>query len=181
MRTLDLRLAWLQYPAGYQKEKENKNEVEVEEGTPSKAKRKRKSQGNGELSILPFPNICFAIPLRNCVNCVTGVGQPMFNMLLDLYRTNYDMGLWDQIFPHLLCYLWIHNVSFTESPKSSPAKTPKKVKVEEYKLTREQKTLIKNDTANKKVWDEAMQSLSLGPVRIAAYLYTVNKFLICER
>lgn len=88
MRTLDLRLAWFQYPAGYQKEKENKNEVEVEEGTPSKAKRKRKSQGNGELSILPFPNICFAIPLRKCVNCVTGVGQPMFNMLLDFYRTN---------------------------------------------------------------------------------------------
>lgn len=105
----------------------------------------------------------------------------MFNMLLDFYRTNYDTGLWHQTFPHLFCYWWIHNVSFTESPKSSPAKTPKKVKVEEYKLTREQKTLIKNDTANKKVWDEAMQSLSLGPVRRAAYLYTVNKFLICER
>lgn len=50
--------------------------------------------------------------------------------------------------------------------KTSPAKNPKKVKVEEYKLTREQKALIKNDEANKKVWDEAMQSLSLGPVRI---------------
>lgn len=43
--------------------------------------------------------------------------------------------------------------------------------MEEYKLTREQKSLIKNDTANKKVWDEAMQSLSLGPVRMAAYLH----------
>lgn len=62
MRTFDLRLAWLQYPAGYQKEKENKNEVEVEEGTPSKAKRKRKSQGNGELSILPFSKHLFCYP-----------------------------------------------------------------------------------------------------------------------
>lgn len=74
MRTFDLSLAWLQYPAGYQKEKENKNEVEVEEGTPSKAKRKRKSQGNGELSVLPFRHICFPIPLRICVNYATGVG-----------------------------------------------------------------------------------------------------------
>lgn len=55
--------------------------------------------------------------------------------------------------------------------KTSPAKTPKKVKVEEYKLTREQKALIKNDEANKKVWDEAMQSLSLGPVSIFYFLY----------
>lgn len=53
--------------------------------------------------------------------------------------------------------------------KTSPAKNPKKVKVEEYKLTREQKSLIKNDEANKKVWDEAMQSLSLGPVRILVF------------
>lgn len=43
--------------------------------------------------------------------------------------------------------------------------------MEEYKLTREQKALIKNDTANKKVWDEAMQSLSLGPVRMATCLH----------
>lgn len=79
------------------------------------------------------------------------------------------MTTWNQIFPHLFCfYFEIYNVCFTESSKSSPAKTPKKVKVEEYKLTREQKTLIKSDTANKKLWDEAMQSLSLGPVRMAA-------------
>lgn len=71
MPAFDLSLAWLQYPAGYQKEKENKNDVEVEEGTPSKAKRKRKSQGNGELIILVFPLIIFAIPINICV---TGVG-----------------------------------------------------------------------------------------------------------
>lgn len=50
--------------------------------------------------------------------------------------------------------------------KSSPAKgTPKKMKVEAYKLSKEQKALIKDDELNKKFWDEAMQSLSLGPVR----------------
>lgn len=64
----------------------------------------------------------------------------------------------------------------TESSKSSPAKTPKKVKMEEYKLTREQKGLIKNDTANKKVWDEAMQSLSLGPVRMPISLTSSIRF-----
>lgn len=54
----------------------------------------------------------------------------------------------------------------SESAKTSPAKAPKKIKVEVYKLTKEQKSLIKNDEANKKVWDEAMESLSLGPVRM---------------
>lgn len=60
----------------------------------------------------------------------------------------------------------------TESPKSSPTKTPKKIKLEMYKLTREQKTFIKNDKQNKKLWDEAMESLSLGPVSITVYLVT---------
>ena len=41
-----------------------------------------------------------------------------------------------------------------------------------YKLTREQKTFIKNDKQNKKLWDEAMESLSLGPVSITVYLVT---------
>lgn len=41
------------------------------------------------------------------------------------------------------------------------------MKVEVYKLSGEQKALIKDDTQNKKVWDEAMESLSLGPVSIA--------------
>lgn len=62
----------------------------------------------------------------------------------------------------------------SDSSKTSPAKTPKKIKVEVYKLTKEQKALIKNDEANKKVWDEAMESLSLGPVRMAIYLVKLN-------
>lgn len=49
--------------------------------------------------------------------------------------------------------------------KGSPRKSPaKKTKVEAYKLSREQKSLIKADELNKKVWGEAMESLSLGPV-----------------
>lgn len=52
-----------------------------------------------------------------------------------------------------------------DEEKTSPSKsTPKKVKVEAYKLTKEQKVLIKEDELNKKLWDEAMGSLSLGPV-----------------
>jgi len=57
--------------------------------------------------------------------------------------------------------------SSTDSSKTSPGKTPKKSKVEVYKLTQEQKSLIKNDKSNKKVWDEAMESLALGPVSTA--------------
>lgn len=56
--------------------------------------------------------------------------------------------------------------SLSESSKSSPTKSPKKVKVEEYQLTQEQKTLIKSDKQNKKLWDEAMESRALGPVRM---------------
>lgn len=60
----------------------------------------------------------------------------------------------------------------TDSSKTPPGRTPKKVKLEVYKLTQEQKSLIKNDKQNKKVWDEAMESLSLGPVSSAVYLVT---------
>lgn len=63
----------------------------------------------------------------------------------------------------------------SDSTKTSPAKTPKKIKVEVYKLTKEQKALIKNDEANKKVWDEAMESLSLGP----KFLNKVEEVFLC--
>uniref|UniRef100_A0A671UFB1 E3 ubiquitin-protein ligase UHRF n=1 Tax=Sparus aurata TaxID=8175 RepID=A0A671UFB1_SPAAU len=62
-----------------------------------------------------------------------------------------------------------------ESTKTSPAKTPKKMKVEQYKLTKEQKALIKSDEANKKVWGEAMESLSLGP----KFLNKVEEVFLC--
>ena len=55
---------------------------------------------------------------------------------------------------------------FPAEEKASPAKgTPKKMKVESYKLTREQKAFVKDDEANKRIWGEAMESLALGPVR----------------
>ncbi|XP_066551242.1 E3 ubiquitin-protein ligase UHRF1 isoform X2 [Amia ocellicauda] len=60
--------------------------------------------------------------------------------------------------------------------KSSPNKrTPKKVKVEAYKLTKEQKGLIKEDEQNKKLWDEAMQSLKEGP----KFLNKVEEMFLC--
>ncbi|XP_036378157.1 E3 ubiquitin-protein ligase UHRF1 [Megalops cyprinoides] len=60
--------------------------------------------------------------------------------------------------------------------KTSPNKnTPKKVKVEAYKLTREQKALIKEDELNKKLWDEAMSSLTLGP----RFLNKVEEIFLC--
>ncbi|CAB1324615.1 unnamed protein product, partial [Coregonus sp. 'balchen'] len=60
--------------------------------------------------------------------------------------------------------------------KSSPAKrTPKKMKVEAYKLTKEQKAWIKDDEPNRKVWDEAMESLALGP----KFLNKVEEVFLC--
>ena len=61
----------------------------------------------------------------------------------------------------------MHTCVCSDSAKSSPAKgTPKKMKVELFKLTKEQKGFIKEDEPNRKLWDDAMNSLSLGPVMI---------------
>uniref|UniRef100_A0A673KIG9 E3 ubiquitin-protein ligase UHRF n=1 Tax=Sinocyclocheilus rhinocerous TaxID=307959 RepID=A0A673KIG9_9TELE len=58
----------------------------------------------------------------------------------------------------------------------SPAKsTPKKMKVEAYKLSKEQKALIKDDELNKKLWDEAMESLNLGP----RFINKVEEVFLC--
>ncbi|XP_036410490.1 E3 ubiquitin-protein ligase UHRF1-like [Megalops cyprinoides] len=60
--------------------------------------------------------------------------------------------------------------------KNSPAKnTPKKLKVETYKLTPEQKALIKEDELNKKLWDEALESLQQGP----KFLNKVEEVFLC--
>ncbi|XP_023662314.1 E3 ubiquitin-protein ligase UHRF1 isoform X2 [Paramormyrops kingsleyae] len=64
----------------------------------------------------------------------------------------------------------------SQAEKQSPAKSsPKKLKVETYKLTAEQKALIKGDELNKKLWDEAMQSLSQGP----KFLNKVEEVFLC--
>ncbi|MGH0183221.1 UNVERIFIED_CONTAM: hypothetical protein FKN15_011460 [Acipenser sinensis] len=49
------------------------------------------------------------------------------------------------------------------------------MKVEAYKLTNEQKGLIKKDELNKKVWDEAMTSLKEGP----KFLNKVEEIFLC--
>lgn len=44
----------------------------------------------------------------------------------------------------------------------------KRVKIEEaFQLSEQQKQLIREDTANKKLWDEAMGNLKEGPVGIS--------------
>lgn len=63
-----------------------------------------------------------------------------------------------------------------DSAKSSPVKgTPKKMKVEVYKLTKEQKGFIQEDEPNRKLWDEAMTSLSLGP----KFVNKVEEMFLC--
>uniref|UniRef100_A0A673J7U6 E3 ubiquitin-protein ligase UHRF n=1 Tax=Sinocyclocheilus rhinocerous TaxID=307959 RepID=A0A673J7U6_9TELE len=47
--------------------------------------------------------------------------------------------------------------------------------VEAYKLSKEQKALIKDDELNKKLWDEAMESLNLGP----RFINKVEEVFLC--
>ncbi|XP_053319571.1 E3 ubiquitin-protein ligase UHRF1 [Spea bombifrons] len=53
--------------------------------------------------------------------------------------------------------------------------TPKKVKVELYKLTQEQKALIKEDTLNAKLWNDVMPFLKEGP----KFLTKVEETFMC--
>lgn len=57
--------------------------------------------------------------------------------------------------------------AFLSPPELPPMVEPpsKKVKIEEsFELSEQQQQLIREDTANKKLWDEALDSLKEGPV-----------------
>ncbi|CAN8201335.1 unnamed protein product [Coccothraustes coccothraustes] len=62
-----------------------------------------------------------------------------------------------------------------ETPITSPAGTPKKTKVEPYKLTSQQKSLIKSDEANEKLWNEVLEALKDGP----KFLSKVEEAFLC--
>uniref|UniRef100_A0A8C8AQ27 E3 ubiquitin-protein ligase UHRF n=1 Tax=Otus sunia TaxID=257818 RepID=A0A8C8AQ27_9STRI len=53
--------------------------------------------------------------------------------------------------------------------------TPKKTKVEPYKLTSQQKSLIKSDEANEKLWNEVLEALKDGP----KFLNKVEEAFLC--
>ncbi|PKK19700.1 ubiquitin-like with PHD and ring finger domains 1 [Columba livia] len=59
---------------------------------------------------------------------------------------------------------------------SSPTGTPKKTKVEPYKLTSQQKSLIKSDEANEKLWNEVLEALKDGPKKLIP-MFSFQKFL----
>uniref|UniRef100_A0AAQ5Y511 E3 ubiquitin-protein ligase UHRF n=1 Tax=Amphiprion ocellaris TaxID=80972 RepID=A0AAQ5Y511_AMPOC len=66
----------------------------------------------------------------------------------------------------LLIYLNVCVFLFMSVPESSPVAEPpsKRVKIEEtFQLSEQQQQLIREDTANKKLWDEAMENLKEGP------------------
>ncbi|NXT67683.1 UHRF1 ligase, partial [Chaetops frenatus] len=58
---------------------------------------------------------------------------------------------------------------------TSPAGTPKKTKVEPYQLTSQQKSLIKSDEANEKLWNEVLEALKDGP----KFLNKVEEAFLC--
>ncbi|XP_010560550.1 PREDICTED: E3 ubiquitin-protein ligase UHRF1 isoform X2 [Haliaeetus leucocephalus] len=58
---------------------------------------------------------------------------------------------------------------------TSPTGTPKKTKVEPYKLTSQQKSLIKSDEANEKLWNEVLEALKDGP----KFLNKVEEAFLC--
>ncbi|XP_053559147.1 E3 ubiquitin-protein ligase UHRF1 [Bombina bombina] len=53
--------------------------------------------------------------------------------------------------------------------------TPKKTKIESYKLSQEQKSLIKSDVANSKLWGDVMEFLKEGP----KFLAKVEETFLC--
>ncbi|XP_072457976.1 E3 ubiquitin-protein ligase UHRF1 isoform X2 [Notamacropus eugenii] len=57
----------------------------------------------------------------------------------------------------------------------SPSTVSKKTKVEPYKLTSQQKTLIKNDESNEKLWNEVLGALKDGP----KFLNKVEETFLC--
>ncbi|KAH0625848.1 hypothetical protein JD844_034179 [Phrynosoma platyrhinos] len=57
----------------------------------------------------------------------------------------------------------------------TPSGTPKKTKGEVYKLTPQQKALIKDDEANTKLWNEALEALKDGP----KFLNKVEETFLC--
>ncbi|KAM8986883.1 E3 ubiquitin-protein ligase UHRF1 [Guaruba guarouba] len=62
-----------------------------------------------------------------------------------------------------------------EKLMTSPTGTPKKTKVEPYKLTAQQKSLIKNDEANEKLWNGVLEALKDGP----KFLSKVEEAFLC--
>ncbi|XP_052555881.1 E3 ubiquitin-protein ligase UHRF1 isoform X2 [Tympanuchus pallidicinctus] len=62
-----------------------------------------------------------------------------------------------------------------EKVLNSPSGTPKKSKVEPYKLTSQQKSLIRNDEANEKLWNEVLDALKDGP----KFLNKVEEAFLC--
>ncbi|XP_074834746.1 E3 ubiquitin-protein ligase UHRF1 isoform X1 [Carettochelys insculpta] len=58
---------------------------------------------------------------------------------------------------------------------TSPRGTPKKTKVEPYKLTSQQKALIKEDESNEKLWNEVLEALKDGP----KFLNKVEETFLC--
>ncbi|OXB52120.1 UNVERIFIED_CONTAM: hypothetical protein H355_005382 [Colinus virginianus] len=64
-----------------------------------------------------------------------------------------------------------------EKVTNSPAGTPKKTKVEPYKLTSQQKSLIRSDEANEKLWNEVLDALKDGPYTKVDQMFSLQKFL----
>ncbi|XP_068942873.1 E3 ubiquitin-protein ligase UHRF1 isoform X2 [Petaurus breviceps papuanus] len=62
-----------------------------------------------------------------------------------------------------------------EALLASPSIVSKKTKVEPYKLTSQQKTLIKNDESNEKLWNEVLGALKEGP----KFLNKVEETFLC--
>lgn len=134
---------FLQYPEGYleavaNKDKEKENNGDDEFDTAGKGKRKRKSAGLWSRQ----------------VDRESLVGFCAF-YLVTLF---WLLFVW--LSKKLLCFL----LGGEEKLRTSPVGTPKKTKVEPYKLTAQQKSLIKNDEANEKLWNGVLEALKDGPV-----------------
>lgn len=120
------------------KDKEKENNGDDEFDTPGKGKRKRKSAGlwSRQVDIESLVGFCA------------------------FYLVTLFWSLFVCLFKKSLCFLSGGEEKFITSPTG----TPKKTKVEPYKLTSQQKSLIKSDEANEKLWNEVLEALKDGPV-----------------
>lgn len=122
------------------KDKEKENNRDDEFDTPGKGKRKRKSAGlwSRQVDIESLVGLCgfYVLNLFSFFFCCCLRSRCVFS---------FSGGGEEKVI-------------------NSPTGTPKKTKVEPYKLTSQQKSLIKSDEANEKLWNEVLDALKDGPV-----------------
>ena len=82
--------------------------------------------------------------------------------------------------PLVFQYFYLFFSAESSSKKDSPAKKKKKTSIAAYKVQDEVMKLIKEDNANKKTWDEALESRSEGAQKFLAQVEELFGCICCQ-